>query len=70
MMAIFKANLQPGCDPETAGSEGDLELWVFKCSKSDEFVGWDGTARVLLQREQLYQRVPRLRPAPPAGSGR
>jgi hypothetical protein len=71
VIGIYARGLAGRCEVDGAGHEGDISLWLVDCgSWRGAPIGWDERARVVLQDEQLYQRVPRLRPAPPAGSGR
>jgi hypothetical protein len=60
--------LGPGlcCDVHAAGREGDISLWLADCPGKKNFtISRDERERALLRDEQLFERVPRLRPAPP-----
>lgn len=63
VIAIYAHGIAGHCDVRRAGHEGDLSLWLVDCgSNTGPMVGWDEREHELFQGEQLYQRVPRLRP--------
>lgn len=65
VIAIYAHGIAGHCDVRRAGHDGDVSLWLVDCgSNKGPTVGWDEREHVLLQGEQLYQRVPRLRSGP------
>jgi hypothetical protein len=69
VMAIFQSPFARHCDVAPAGREGEISLWLIQCSSPvGRTIGWDEREHVLLTDEKLFERVPRLRSAPPAGS--
>lgn len=63
VIAIHKSGLAGHCEVRGAGREGDVSLWLVDCgSVTGPMIGWDEREGIVLEREKLYARVPRLRP--------
>jgi hypothetical protein len=65
VLAIYhhKQGRYGACEVKPAGREGDVSLWQLDCHGGwAPVVGWDERRRVALDEDELYERVPRVRP--------